>query len=131
MELTSVIAKDQGEEEPIARPEGQITGEQALNRHPLKAPLHIGGGWLATEARNGKDKTEPILAMLAEARPTDRTTQVELKGLKLGLFTQLSTHTSYNILISFELATHAIILAEVQITGARIAMDKENATPVG
>ena len=64
---------------PVAFPERQL--KNTLDLDPLQDAFRVLVPRLAAEALDEKDEAEPVLALLAEARPADCSAQRELLSL--------------------------------------------------
>src|SRR5207249_1710189 len=68
-----------------------------------------------------EDEAEPILAVLAEARPADGAAQPQRLALDAGLFANLAPHAGDDVLARLQLAAEPIVFAEVRVVGAGVA----------
>src|SRR5207245_388903 len=85
----------------------------------------------AFEPRDDEDETEPVFAMLAETRPADRAAQMHLRAADACFLVNLAAHARDDIFIGFELAAQTVVLAEMMIALAHVAMNHEHALGVG
>src|SRR5690606_7317923 len=84
----------------------------------------------AAVARHQEDEAEPVLAGLSEARPADRAAQDEGLALDAGLLADFPAHAGHHVLVALDLAAQAVVLAQVVVTGARVAVDHQDPAPI-
>src|SRR5439155_3492930 len=84
----------------------------------------------AVPAIDAEDEAEPIFAMLAEAGPANGAAQGELVAFEAGLLANLAAHAGDDVLVRVQLAAEAVVLAEVRIVGASVAVDEQHASTV-
>src|SRR5690606_27344873 len=60
----------------------------------------------------------------------DRAAQAQRDDLDARLLVQLATHPGDHVLVPFELAAEAVVLAEMMVAGAGIAVDHQHALAV-
>src|SRR5512146_1389166 len=117
------------QEVTVAFPERQLVDPVEFN--PFERALGIALVRLACQARDDEHEAEPVLAVLAESRPADRAAQVQLEALDAGFLVNLAAHPSDDVLVGFELAAEAVVLAEVLVARACVAMDHQHAATIG
>lgn len=124
MELSRLTAENQWEKVRVTFPERQF--KDAIDRLPEETPLGVGGFRLAGKGGDQKNKGEPVLAFLAESRPTDCASQLHRRTLDTGLFAYLALHTGDDIFIYIDLSAEPVALSVVVVVGALVAPNEEN-----
>src|SRR5579884_3783184 len=124
MKLSRRVLKHQRQEMPIPFPQRQL--QQAFDCDPLKAPLGVAGQRLTMPVVDPKNEAEPILAVLAEARPANGAAQHQRIAFDPGLLANLPANARHHILAGIELASQAVVLAEMRILGPAIAMNEQH-----
>ena len=109
MEAARVVIEHQRQKPSITIPQGQF--ENPVHRHPFQRALDIGLMRHTAVAGDQKHEPQPVLALLAETGPTDRAAQDERIAFDAGLFSDFTTHASDHVLIRFQLAAKAVVLA--------------------
>lgn len=124
MELAWVIGKDEGEEVAVALPEGEF--ENAHDVNPFKGAFVVFPEGFTVERVDAKDESEPMFAAFAEAGPTDRTAQGHRGALDTRFFANLAYHARCDVFIVADFSAEAVVLAEVLIAAAFVAVDEED-----
>src|SRR5438445_542667 len=106
----------------VAFPERQV--QDSLHVHPVERPLGILATRLAAPAVDAEDEAEPVLALLAEARPADRAPQHEGVTFQPGLLANLAAQAGDHVLAGIELAAQAVVLAQVWVVRPAVAVDQ-------
>src|SRR5690606_38714460 len=97
MEGARVIVEHQRQELAVAVPERQL--EDAVDLDPFERALRIGGERLAGISCYHEQETEPVLALLAEARPADRAAQLQFVAIDARFLVDLAAHAGNDVLV--------------------------------
>jgi hypothetical protein len=119
-----VFIEEEGEEVAIPFPERELF--EPLPVDPRQGALGVLGTRLAAPAVDAEEEAKPVLAVLAKARPVDRTPEYQFFTFQAALLPYLPTHAGDHILAWLEFAAEAVVLAEVGIPFTPVAMDHEN-----
>src|SRR5579872_946938 len=79
---------------------------------------------------DNEQKTEPILAALAESGPTDGSSKRHFQALESCFLADFPPHARGNVFIGFEFAAQAVVLSPVMVARPGVAMDHEDRSPV-
>src|SRR5262249_15599495 len=82
------------------------------------------------KAIDAKDEAEPVLAALAEAGPADGAAQHHGLAGEAALLEDLPAQAGDHVLARLELAAQAVVLAEVGVTLAAVAVNHQDAPAV-
>src|SRR5262245_28355010 len=129
VELLTGPVKHQRHEIAVALPERQV--EQTIHVHPLQRPLRVFAPRIAMPAIDAEHKTEPVLAMLAEAGPVDRAAENDVIAFQAGLFANFPPHAGNHVLARIELAAEPVVLAVVRIVAPAVTVNEQHLAPVG
>src|SRR5690606_35619927 len=120
MERAWITVEQQRQEVAVAFPERQLA--DPVDVHPRQLSLDVAAERIAAMARDQEQEAEPVLALLAEPRPTDRAAELHSIALDPGLLADLAPHPRCHVLVGLELATEPVVLAQVLVVGAGIAV---------
>src|SRR5207342_2122086 len=124
VERARIVVEHQRQELAVAFPHRQVV--QAVAWYPLQRAFGIAFERGAGEAGDEEDEAEPVLALLAETGPADRAAQRQVDAVDAGFLVDLSAHAGEHILVRLDLAAQAVVLAELVVVGARVAMDHQH-----
>ena len=89
--------------------------KDSIDLVPAERALGIGGQQIAVPAVDAKDKAEPILPVLAEAGPTDCTSEQHLVALESGFLANFSSDAGHHIFAGLEFSTQSVVFSQMQI----------------
>src|SRR5574337_1464789 len=121
VEWARIGIEHQRQEVPVAFPQGQV--EDFFDLHPFQRAFRVVLQRGARESHHDEDETEPVLAVLAEAGPADRSAQMDFIAFDSRFLADFAAHAGDHVFVGFELAAEAVVLAQVMIARPRVAMD--------
>ena len=123
MENPWFSVKYQGEEIAVPRPHGQ--GLEFVDGLPAQAALAVFGKGDTAETADEKDKSQPVLSILAEVGPVDGAPQGHLRTFNARLFTDLPPHAAGHIFMGMHLSPQSVVFAQMLVIVSGIAVDKQ------
>ena len=108
----------------VAFPHRQL--HQPLQRHPFQGAFGIAGQHRAAVALYQENKPQPVLAIAPEAGPADGGAQAQLLALDAGFLADFAAEAGHHILVTVELAAQAVVLSQVLVIGAGVAVDHQH-----
>src|SRR5207249_1196741 len=123
VELPRPVGEHQRQEVPVAGPHGYLAVEHVRDQRPDQGAL-VGAFQRGTgPLRYPEHEAEPGLVVATEAGPGDRAGQFESGALQPRLLADLAAHTGADVLVGFQLAAEAVVLAEVEVVRPALAPD--------